>query len=179
MCLILLCPHQPRYCPLNFFMWDLRSMLAIYPLPDYHITTPTGASLFIFFFSPPVLGWPLQYFSVHVTSTFKLFVFLILKGSSLDKSLFSKNIQETRRCKVWLDNITSHFFISYSESLIVGVCLPVCTKSSTLRSNVCKSSLHRLRIYFSLNEQIYPTQELSSSNQGRRLQAVYTLGSRG
>lgn len=151
-------------------MWGLRSILAIYPLLDYHITTPSDASLFIFFFSPPVPGWPLQYFSACVTCTFKLFVFSILKGSSLDKSL-SKNIQETQRCKVWLDNITSHFFISYSQNFIVGVCL-----QCTLRSNICKSSLHSLRIYFSLNEQIYPTQELSSSNQGKRLQAVYTLG---
>lgn len=128
--LILLCPHQPRCCPLNFFMWDLRSILPIYPLLRLSYCHSFWCfSLYFFpqsscsiFFQIDLLS---IFVSLHITSTFKFFLFLLF--FSCQKFLFSKNVQETQRCKVWLDIITSHFIISYSESLNVGGYLPVCT----------------------------------------------------
>lgn len=135
--LILLCPHQPKCRPLNFFMWDFRSILSIYPLRrlSYHhsfwsFSIFFPVFLFHFFFSKLT---SLVFLSLHTTSMFRFFLFLLLKGSSLAKSFCFLKV--FKKCKDVVLTGQHYFTLHYQllyESLNVGVYLPVCTEASTL-----------------------------------------------
>lgn len=114
------CPHQPRCCPLFFHVGPQIHTFHLSP-PKTVISPLLLMLFFIFFPSPPVPFFfqidPLNIIvSLHITSTFKFFLFLLLKGSSLAKSFcFLKMFKKLKGVnKVWLDNITSCFVASYS-----------------------------------------------------------------
>lgn len=139
--LVLLCLYQPRFllwvfCLGFFLVWDLKSILSIYVLPrlSYHHSSWYFSVYFFFlvhFFQYDLLS---IFVSFHIISSLKFFLLLkcFLFFFSFQKLLFSKNPQETQRCKVWLDNINSRFSVIYSESLNVGLYLPVCAESSSV-----------------------------------------------
>lgn len=119
-----------------FLVWDLKSILSIYVLPrlSYHHSFWYCSVYFFLIFLVHFFQYDLLsiFVSFHIISSLKFFLLLKCFFFPFQKFLFSKNLQETQRCKVWLDNINSHFSVIYSESLNVGLYLPVCAESSSV-----------------------------------------------